>query len=141
MARNRPPKSLRGEDHVNDRIHDFPRHVLATHQTATAVDATGIETRPSDRHGSIGAGINDSLRDFQWCDGSDSSRAVNQPSDERYEASLRVHRRQLLSRRPDPSERVKPLLDIALYTANAEVTRFVICAGWKTLLTTMRFLK
>ena len=141
MARNRPPKSLRGEDHVNDRIHDFPRHVLATHQTATADNATGVETRPSDRYSGIGPGLDDPLRDVQRRDGSDSSRAVNQPGDERYEASFRVHRRQLLSRRPDPSERVKPLLDIALTTANAEVTRFVMRAGWKTLLTTMRFLK
>ena len=141
MAGNRPPKSLRGEDHVNDRIHDFPRHVLATHQTATADDATGIETRSSDRHGSIGPSLDDPLRDLQRRNGRNSGRATHQPCDERYEASLRAHRRQLLSRRPHPSERVKPLLDIALNTATAEVIRLVIRAGWKTLLTTMRFLK
>lgn len=141
MARNRPPKSLRGEDHVNDRINDFPRHVSTAHQTASADDATGVEARSSDRHDGIGPSLDDPLWDLQRCNGRNGGRATYQPCDERYEASFRVHRRQLLSRRPDPSERVKPLLDIALYTANAEVTRFVICAGWKTLLTTMRFLK
>lgn len=141
MAGNCQPKSIKGNNHANNRIHDFPRHVSTTHQITTSDDAQSIEARSDNRPYGIHRRANDSLRDVQWGNGSDSSGSADELSNERHEASLRIYRRELLSRRSHQAERLKPLLDVALFSAAGEIARLVIRAGWKTLLTTMRFLK
>jgi len=71
MARNGPPKSLKGDNDAYHRLYDFPWHVSLAHKIATAANVRGIETRSTDRDGGIDIRLDDSLRCFQRGDGSD----------------------------------------------------------------------
>ena len=126
---------MKGDGHVHYRFHGIPRRGTYLGQAAEARDAARFKARHLDRSTGELFGVAGSL----GVDGRDicgnRGRSADQPGYLGSEASVRVHRQRYLLRRQNPPERgVKPLLDIFLWAAVAELARQVIRRGWRLLL-------
>lgn len=126
---------MKGDDHVHYRFHGLSRRGPYLDQAAEARDAARFKARHLDRSTGELFGVAGSLGDVQRGHGGDRSGSADQLDDIRSEADVRVHRPRYLLRRQNPPERgVKPLLDIFLWAAIAELARQVIRRGWRLLL-------
>jgi len=144
MARNcgcPAPKVLKEADHVSDRIHDIPRGDADLGETTTPSNAARIASRCLSRLVRIRTRASDSLRHLLWRHGRDSGRTDDEYSDEQYEASDGTHRRKRVLPRhliPQSLRRHKPLLQVSMMAAAAEVGRQAVRILFKVCISIRR---
>lgn len=144
MARNcgcPAPKVLKEADHVSDRIHDIPRGDADSSETTTPTYAARIASRCRSRLVRVRSGISDSFRHLLRRHGRDSGRTDDEYSDEQYETNDGAHtRRRVLPRHliPQSLRRHKPLLQVCMMAAAAEVGRQAVRILFKVCISIRR---
>lgn len=135
------PKVIKEDDHVSDRIHDLSGRDTDPGETATPSHAARIASRCRGRLARIRSGVSDTLRHLLRRHGRHRGRTADEYRDEQHETGNGAHqRRRVLPRHvvPQSIKRHKPLLQISMMAAAAEVGRQVVRVLFKVCISIRR---